>query len=85
MSHPETSDVVVSVTGPQEQRQARLLSLLQAEGEASIKRVCEVSAEVTGASGSGIMFMAGDIDRGSLYATDSISAAIEEWQYCLAE
>ena len=59
--------------------------LLQAEGEASVKRVCEVCAEVTGASGSGIMFMAGDIARGSLYATDSVSAAIEELQFSFGE
>lgn len=59
--------------------------LLEAEGEASVKRVCEVSAKVTGASGSGIMFMAGDIARGSLYATDAVSATIEDLQFSLGE
>ena len=62
-----------------------MLALVDAEGAVGIKRVCEVCVEVTGVSGSGIMFMAGDIARGSLYATDSISAAIEELQFALGE
>ncbi len=73
------------MTVPQDWRRARLLSLLDGEGAVAIKRVCEVCAEVTGASGSGIMFMAGDVARGSLYATDAISATIEELQFSLGE
>lgn len=54
------------MTHSQDRRQSRLLSLVDGDGATAIKRVCEVSAEVTSASGSGIMFMAGDIARGSL-------------------
>jgi hypothetical protein len=73
------------MTDPHEQRQARLLSLVDADGVVAIKRVCEVCVEVTGASGSGIMFMAGDVARGSLYSTDATSATIEELQFSLGE
>lgn len=75
----------VIVTELQDRRQARLLSLVDSDGAVAIKRVCEVCAEVTGVSGSGIMFMAGDVARGSLYATDDISTTIEELQFSLGE
>lgn len=73
------------MTGSQERRQERLLALVDADGAVAIKRVCEVCVEVTGASGAGIMFMAGDVARGSLYSTDAISATIEELQFALGE
>ena len=78
MNEPELTD-------PQDRRQARLLSLLEAGGAEVVERVCEVCVEVTGTSGSGIMFMAGDIARGSLCSTDAVSAAIEELQFSLGE
>ncbi|MEO6627783.1 MAG: hypothetical protein ABIP03_04365, partial [Aquihabitans sp.] len=73
------------MTDPQDRRTTRLLALLDTEGVVPITRVCEVCAKVTRVSGSGIMFMAGDVARGSLGATDSISAAIEDLQFSLGE
>ena len=73
------------MTDPQDGRAARLLALLDSEGGVAIESVCEVSAEISGASGAGIMFMAGDIARGSLFSTDAISATIEELQFSLGE
>jgi GAF domain-containing protein len=49
------------------------------------KRLCEVSAEVTGMSGAGIMLMAGDLPRGSLCTSNDISALIEDLQHALGE
>lgn len=48
-------------------------------------RLCEVSAEVTGVAGAGIMLMSGDVPRGSVCTTDEVSARIEELQYALGE
>ena len=49
------------------------------------KRLCEVCAEVTGMSGAGIMLMSGDVARGSVCTTNTVSALIEELQYTLGE
>ncbi len=49
------------------------------------KRVCDASAEVTGATGAGIMLMSGDIPRGPVCTTDEVSARIEELQFDLGE
>lgn len=59
--------------------------LVSAAGEFETQRLCHVSAEVTGASGAGIMLMSGDIPRGSVCTTDSVSALIEQLQYDLGE
>lgn len=49
------------------------------------QRLCDVCAEVTGATGAGIMLMSGDIPRGSVCTTDTVSALIEQLQYDLGE
>ena len=49
------------------------------------KRLCDVSASVTGMSGAGIMLMSGEIPIGSVCTTNTVSALIEELQYALGE
>src|SRR5687768_16355171 len=74
----------VGVSGGQ--RRLRLLSLLVGvDGEIGTRRLCDVSASVTAASGAGIMLMSGDVPRGSLCTTDAVSALIEALQYELGE
>lgn len=68
---------------------ARHLAILQRlrgeDCESETKRLCQVSAEVTGATGAGIMLMSGDTQRGSICTTDDVSALIERLQYELGE
>jgi hypothetical protein len=59
--------------------------LLGASGELETQRICDVCADVTGATGAGIMLMSGDIQQGSVCTTDAVSARIEELQYDLGE
>ena len=49
------------------------------------RELCEVSAEVTGLSGAGITVMMGDVNQGSLGASDSVSRTIEDLQFALGE
>jgi hypothetical protein len=67
-------------------RRLRLLAQLRGES-AGIKtrRLCDVAATVTAMNGAGIMLMSGDIPRGSLCTTDTVSALIEELQFTLGE
>jgi GAF domain-containing protein len=68
------------------ERRIRLLARLMAgTHEVETKRLCLVSAEVTGSTGAGIMLMAGDAPQGSLCTTDDRSALIEESQFALGE
>ena len=69
------------------ERRTRILGKLVGIGapELESKRLCEVCAEVTGASGAGIMLMSGDVPRGSVCTTSEVSALIEELQYVLGE
>lgn len=72
------------MNGPE--RRLELLALaLAPDGGLETKRLCEVSAEVTGSTGAGIMLMSGDIPRGSVCATDAVSALIEQLQFELGE
>ncbi len=71
--------------GGQERRLAILGRLLGQEAEFTTARLCQVCADVTGATGAGIMLMAGDIPRGSVCTTDAVSAVIEQLQYDLGE
>jgi hypothetical protein len=68
-------------------RRLQILSLLVGHPSrgADTPRLCEVSVEVTGMSGAGIMLMAGDIPRGSVCTSDSVSDRIEQLQYMLGE
>jgi GAF domain-containing protein len=69
------------------ERRLRILSRLvgSTASDFGTKRLCEVSAEVTGMSGAGIMLMAGDLPQGSLCTSDGVSALIEDLQYALGE
>ncbi len=55
------------------------------DGGRSSARLCEVSAEIVGVSGAGIMLMSGDVPQGSVCTTDDVSALIEDLQYELGE
>ena len=68
------------------ERRLRLLALLmEGTNEIETKRLCLVSAEVTGSDGAGIMLMSGDAPQGSLCTTDDRSNLIEESQFALGE
>jgi hypothetical protein len=68
-----------------ERRLELLARVLGPSGELETKRLCDVCAEVIGASGAGIMLMSGDIPRGSVCTTDAVSALIEQLQFELGE
>jgi len=69
-----------------QRRRLRLLTRLVGESaELETGRLCEVSAEVTGTSGAGIMLMSGELPQGSVCSTDEVSALIEELQFTLGE
>ena len=53
--------------------------------EVETRRLCEISADVTGMSGAGVMLMSGDVPWGSICTSDPVSALIEELQYSLGE
>lgn len=59
--------------------------MLDPSGELETRRLCEVCAEVSGVTGAGIMLMSGDVPRGSVCTTDTVSALIEQLQYELGE
>lgn len=68
------------------ERRLRILAQLRhGEGEAGSRRLCEVSAEVIGMSGAGIMLMTDDVPRGTACTTDGVSTLIEDLQYTLGE
>jgi hypothetical protein len=67
-------------------RRLRLLAQLRDESPGlEMRRFCDVAADLTQTDGVGIMFMSGDIPRGSLCATDEVSTLIEELQFTLGE
>jgi len=49
------------------------------------RRLCDVCAEITTMSGAGIMLMSGDIPRGSVCTSNTVSELIEQLQYTLGE
>jgi hypothetical protein len=60
--------------------------LAELAGEAlTAPRLCDVSADITGVSGAGIMLMSGEIPQGSLCTSNDVSALIEDLQYTLGE
>lgn len=71
----------------QSNRRAEILALLAGNGagEPDALSICRTSVEVTNMTGGGLMLMSGDIPRGSICATDDVSALIEELQYALGE
>ena len=51
----------------------------------SSARLCGGGVKITGADGAGVMLMSGEIPRGSLCASNTVSHLIEELQYTLGE
>ena len=47
--------------------------------------LCAICVDVSGVTGAGIMLMSGNVQRGSLCTTDSVSSLIEELQFSLGE
>lgn len=68
-------------------RLSRILGELSAEGGDgwASARLCEVTREIVGVSGAGVMLMSGDVPGGSLCTTGQVSNLIEELQYTLGE
>ncbi len=68
-------------------RRQRILARLVGDRTAGLetKQLCRVCAEVTAATGAGIMLMSGDVPQGSVCTTDAVSAVIEQLQYELGE
>jgi GAF domain-containing protein len=73
------------VSGGRGRRLELLARIVDPGGELETQRLCNVCAEVTSATGAGIMLMSGDIPRGSVCTTDSVSALVEQLQYDLGE
>ena len=73
------------MNGGRDRRLELLARIVEPSGELDTQRLCEVCAEVTGATGAGIMLMSGEIQRGSVCTSDSVSALIEQLQYDLGE
>ena len=73
------------MSGSSERRLELLARIIPAGGGLETQRLCDACAEVTGATGAGIMLMSGDISRGSVCTTDAVSALIEQLQYELGE
>jgi GAF domain-containing protein len=69
------------------ERRLRILTELVGSGAFGVetKRLCEVSAEVIGVSGAGIMLMSGDVPRATVCSSNEVSALIEQLQYTLGE
>ena len=70
------------------ERRLRIVSLLVSNrdgAEVETRRVCEISAEVTGMNGAGVMLMSGDVPRGSMCTSNAVSALIEQLQYSLGQ
>ena len=61
-----------------------LISHLDGAG-VETRRVCEVSAEITGMNGAGVMLMSDDVPQGSVCTSNAVSALIEQVQYSLGE
>jgi GAF domain-containing protein len=54
-------------------------------GRRSSRRLCELTTDVIGVSGAGVMLMSREVPDGSLCTTNAVSAAIEELQFTLGE
>jgi hypothetical protein len=68
-------------------RVLRILTQLKqsAESSANPERLCEVSAEVVGASGAGIMLMSHASLGGTICSSNEVSTLIEDLQFTLGE
>ena len=64
----------------------RLTQILAADGDEPIgRRLCRASVEFLGVTGAGVAFMEETAHRGLLWASDAITARVEELQYTLGE
>jgi GAF domain len=68
-------------------RLSRILAELAGGGHAgwTATRLCEVTRDIIGVSGAGVMLVSGDAPGGSLCATNAVSNLIEELQFTLGE
>lgn len=62
-----------------------LARLASPSGGPGTAKLCAIGAEITAATGAGIMLMVDNHPQGSLCTTDEVSALIEELQYTLGE
>jgi len=60
------------------------LALRGADGSGTM-HLCEISAEVSGTTGAGIMLQSDELVRGSLCTTDGVAAYLDDLQYTLGE
>ena len=60
------------------------LALRGADGSGTL-HLCEISAEVSGTTGAGIVLQADELIRGSLCTTDGVAAYLDDLQYTLGE
>jgi hypothetical protein len=60
------------------------LALRGADGSGTM-HLCEISAEVSGTSGAGIMLQPEELASGSLCTTDGVAAYLDDLQYTLGE
>ncbi len=69
------------------ERVTRILAELEAKsaGDRLPRHLCEVTTDIVGVTGAGVMLMSGDIHQGSLCSTNSVSNLIAELQYTLGE
>jgi GAF domain-containing protein len=69
------------------ERRLRILGqLVGAAGpDLGTRRLCEVSASITGTDGAGIMWLSGGGNHSSLGASDDVSRLIEDLQFALGE
>jgi Zn-dependent M28 family amino/carboxypeptidase len=66
-------------------RRIRAQLALASERTPGTTPLCEVSADIVGVSGAGIMLMAGNIPQGSFCASNPVSDLVEELQFTLGE
>lgn len=68
-------------------RLAEILAQLALRGADSsgTMHLCEISAEVSGTTGAGIMLQSEKLGRGSLCTTDGVTTYLEDLQYTLGE
>lgn len=67
------------------ERLRTLLREMPVGADGAFDSLCEACADVVGVSGSGIMLMTDDVQRGSLRTSDARSATIEELQFEFSE
>jgi hypothetical protein len=67
------------------ERLVRILGLVAGTAGSGPRRLCEVAAQVTGATGAGIMLLPDGQPPASLCTSDDVSSSIEEAQFALGD